>query len=52
MLYRTVRGADPWSVDEARSHEAGGTGLGLLIVKHVIEPVQGTVSVEKASCPP
>jgi len=33
-------------VDKARSREVGGTGLGLSIVKHVIEQMQGAVSVE------
>lgn len=35
-----------YRVDRARSREVGGTGLGLSIVKHAIERMHGTVSVE------
>ncbi|MBI3357285.1 MAG: extracellular solute-binding protein, partial [Nitrospirae bacterium] len=35
-----------YRVDKARSREMGGTGLGLSIVKHAIELMGGTVSVE------
>ncbi len=35
-----------YRVDKARSRPAGGTGLGLPIVKEVVERMRGTVSVE------
>ncbi|MBN2192323.1 MAG: PAS domain-containing protein [Polyangiaceae bacterium] len=35
-----------YRVDAGRSRELGGTGLGLSIVKHLVECMQGSVSVE------
>ncbi|MBS1855511.1 MAG: PAS domain-containing protein [Acidobacteria bacterium] len=35
-----------YRVDKARSRQVGGTGLGLSIVKHAIEQMGGTVTVE------
>jgi two-component system phosphate regulon sensor histidine kinase PhoR len=34
-----------YRVDKARSREVGGTGLGLSIVKHLVQAMQGAVSV-------
>jgi two-component system, OmpR family, phosphate regulon sensor histidine kinase PhoR len=34
-----------YRVDAGRSRDAGGTGLGLAIVKHLVESMQGAVSV-------
>jgi two-component system phosphate regulon sensor histidine kinase PhoR len=35
-----------YRVDRARSREMGGTGLGLSIVKHAVEQMKGSISVE------
>jgi two-component system phosphate regulon sensor histidine kinase PhoR len=35
-----------YRVDKARSREMGGTGLGLAIVKHLVQGMQGTISVK------
>ncbi|WP_126425543.1 two-component system histidine kinase PnpS [Brevibacillus marinus] len=35
-----------YRVDKARSRDSGGTGLGLAIVKHLVENLQGRISVQ------
>jgi two-component system, OmpR family, phosphate regulon sensor histidine kinase PhoR len=37
-----------YRVDKARSRDAGGTGLGLALVKHIINVHSGRVEVERA----
>ena len=38
-----------YRVDKGRSREEGGTGLGLSIVKHLVEAMQGDISVRDAN---
>lgn len=38
-----------YRVDSGRSKAAGGTGLGLAIVKHVVDSLNGTVSLESSA---
>ena len=37
-----------YRVDKGRSRQVGGTGLGLSIVKHAMEQMKGSVTVESA----
>jgi two-component system phosphate regulon sensor histidine kinase PhoR len=34
-----------YRVDRARSRDSGGTGLGLSLVRHVVERAEGTVEI-------
>ena len=37
-----------YCVDKSRSRETGGSGMGLAIVKHIVEQMSGTVTVESS----